>query len=698
MKNIMNFKFFAVVAFVIASVQLTFVSCSDDPGAENYYTSSKEYAADFLMNRGEFSSFSRVLQRGKMMTLLGTYGAYTVFAPTNDAFDKYLAGRGLTSVEELSDADCDTLTRTHIIEDIAYFTTDFSDGNYSKTNMLSRVMSIISESDTDDVTGAIKLQMRINKSAIMQTPDDSVENGVVHTMSDVIGADNNMLADVLQKDSLISLFYQAFVATGMEKNVSEYRDNSYTVGADSIDWTNDALVIHTASEYDNVAYPKERLYFFTAFVEPDSIYNKRGIYNLDQLRAFAKEIYDEAYPEDAGITDETDRRNSLNRFVSYHILDRRGEYYTLTCVDGANSTLAKNWDRTKWDIADWYETILPHSLMKFSFPAGTSEGGLYINRRGVMARADSRGEKIRGAKVYHPSEMKAQSTAVNGVYHYIDDIIHYGRFTQEDVLNERLRFDASTLSPDFMNSGARGHYTKSSYENGKYGIFDATANANNKQRCLGFKAGFVKNFEYTDATHLHVRPRTLSFWSYQGDEVTIKGIFDFKVKLPPVPAGTYEVRIFTCTGFSSRGIIQAYFGESKNGEMPTEWLPQGIPFDMRPAGNDPMIGWKSDSELGDATEIAAFDKQFHNRGWMRGPHSYANATSEAGGTRASTTFCNQNNTLRRVIGTFTTDGKSDWYMRVQQKMNSKDNEMNFDFMELCPRSVYNDDNYPEDRW
>ncbi len=678
---------------------MAFVSCSDEPAAENYYTSTKEYASDFLMNRGEFSSFSRVLQRGKIMTLLGTYGSYTVFAPTDAAFDKYLAGRGLTSVEELSDADCDTITRTHIIEDVAYYTTDFSEGNYSKTNMLSRVMSIISESDTDEVTGTIRLRMRINKSAVIQTPDDSVENGVVHTMADVIDVDNNMLADVLKKDSLISLFYQAFVATEMEKHVSEYRDNSYTVGSDSTDWTNDALIVHTGGEYDNVAYPKERLFFFTAFVEPDSIYHKHGIHTLDDLRRYAKEIYDDMYPEDAGVTDETDRRNSLNRFVSYHILDRRGEYYTLTCVDGANSTLAKCWDRTKWDIADWYETIMPHSLMKFSFPAGATEGGLYINRRGVMARPDSRGEKIRGAKVYSPSEMKAQAIAVNGVYHYIDDIIHYGRFTQEEVFNERLRFDTSTLSPDFMNSGARGHYTKYlNYENGKYGGQDFTNNATNKAHCLGFKAGYVKNFEYTDATHLHVRPRVLTFWSYQGDEITIKGIFDFKVKLPPVPAGTYEVRFMTCIGFASRGIIQAYFGESRNGEMPTEWIPQGIPFDMRPNGDDPMIGWKPDSEIGDAAEIAAFDKQLHNRGWMRGPHSYYASTDYANGIRANTSFCNNAGTMRKIIGTFESDGKSDYYMRVQQKMNSKDNEMNFDFIELCPRSVYNDDNYPEDRW
>jgi hypothetical protein len=46
----------------------------------------------------------------------------------------------------------------------------------------------------------------------------------------------------------------------------------------------------------------------------------------------------------------------------------------------------------------------------------------------------------------------------------------------------------------------------------------------------------------------------------------------------------------------------------------------------------------------------------------------------------------------------TTDGKTDHYLRIQQRMQSRDNEMNFDFIELCPSSVYNNEFYPEDRW
>lgn len=692
MKTIKNLKFFAIVAFAVSAVQMSFVSCSDDPGAENYYTTTAEYAADFVRGREQFSNFVRVVEAANKMHLLSTYGEYTVFAPTNEAFDKYLAGRGWTTIDSLLKykADCDSIACTHIIEHAVYFTTDFSDGTYNQTNMLNRVLTISCDSDTLSVPGEVRLAMYINKTARILQADDSVKNGVVHTMGDVIGVQTYMLPDIIAKDPNATIYSEALKITGMAARLIDFEDKTYSVGQDSIDWTNDELVTHTASEYDNVAYPKNRLFKYTAFIVPDDVLKEKyGIEDINGLRRKAAEIYDVMYPEDAQYYDDkylTDRRNSLNRFISYHLLDRIGTYYTLTAVDGPNSTLAQNWDRRNWDIADWYETMMPHSLMKFSFPQG-SESGLYINRRGVQSRADYRGVRERGAKVYTPSEVKIDQTAVNGVYHYIDDIIHYGEKTQRIILDERMRFDCSTLSPDFMNSGARGHYTKSNYENGKYGLLDATPNHNNKQTCLGFKAGFVKNFDYDNATHLHVRPRVLSFWSYQGDEVTVKGIFDVTVKLPPVPAGTYELRFLTCLGFDSRGIIQAYF----------DGKPCGIPFDMRPAGNDPKIGWQSDASLGDDDAIAAFDKNFRNRGWMKGPKSYYSANSESGGTKG-TCFSENERTLRRIITTFTTDGKTDHYLRIQQRMQSINNEMNFDFIELCPSSVYNNEFYPEDRW
>ena len=494
------------------------------------------------------------------------------------------------------------------------------------------------------------------------------------------------LSILLKNDENIQLFTAALEATGWMEKLKCYADEDYSVGNDSTNWNNDKLVFLSAEEYDNVAYMRERLIAHTVFIEPDTVFNnKYGISSLDDLRLKAHALYDPMYPEDVAVGDETDPRNALNRFVAYHILPFRAGYYQLTCVDGENSELAALWNRRKQDIADWYEACMPHSIMKCSFPSG-SQSGLYINRRGVQSRADEREVFVRGAKVYTPAQMaETPSIGVNGTYHYIDDIIAYDQQTQQVVLDERMRIDCSTLSPDFITSGARGHKTR----NGRYGVFDWSLTSNNRNTCLGFKAGSARNFEYNDEeTHLHVRPRALSFWSYQGDEVCISGQFDVTVKLPPLPAGTYELRLGTCVGYTTRTTVQFYL----------DGAAQGDPVDFRPKGKD-LCGWKSDTELGDEEAIAAFDQSLREQGWMKGPASYPT-------TYYNEWFRDLPNTLRKIIGTFTTDGKTDHYLRMTNT-NTEDtapkwgweykHTLDFDYLELVPSTIYDNAEVPEDR-
>lgn len=719
-----KFQFLAVALFIISAIQIVFVSCDDDPGVENYYTSTKEYASDFLQNRpGQFSEYVKILNRAtgetgnlRLLNLLGTYGQYTVFAPTNEAIEKYLLGKGLQSVEELSKEDCDTIALNSIIENGMHFITDFSQGTYPQLNMLSRIMKVSTDSATVD--GKIVLDINVNNAKMVHY-DDSVSNGVVHTMGSIVGSSNEVISDVIYADSTLTLFAEALKVTHIQDSLTKTRDYSYSVGSDSVDWTNPALCFHTANEYDNVAYMKERLFMFTAFVESDKVYERYGITNIDELEDYAHKLYDDMYPQDAGVTDRTDRRNALNRFVSYHILPMKGDYYKLTAVDGdqkdqnTSPSITKNIARRKIDICDWYETMMPHSLMKFSFPSGTSYG-LYINRRGVQSRPDYRGVFVRGAKIMTAGDLVGDktnedplvTTALNGMFYKIDDIIAYDRNTQEVVLDERFRFDTSTLSPDFLTSGARGHYARNGAgsKNGKYAPGGQGADPyTNNATCLGFKAGTAKNFFFEDAkTHIHVRPRVIDYWSYEGDEMIVKGQFDFAIKLPPVPAGDYEVRMMTCVGFPSRGIMQSYIGKStekvetfEDVKSKVDLKPQGIPFDMRPGGTT-LFGNKNDKTLGDEDAIQAFDKSIHNNGWMKGPGSYNSGSS--GWADINTSFRNFDTTIRRVLGHFSTDGNEDVYLRLQQKMESSENEMNLDFIEVVRSSVYNNEYFPEDRW
>ena len=443
--KLIKIKFWAVVLFIISAVQMGIVSCSDDPGVDNYYTIVREYAADYLKNRDEYSQYLKILERAtgerqdlRLVDMLGTYGSYTVFAPTNDAVDKYLQAKGLTSVDELSKEDCDTIALNSIIDGKAYFTTDDCEDMIS--NMLERKLRFKFLLELDEETGDSVPFTYIN-SATVAHENDSVSNGVIHVVSDLVDTYNGLIGALIQTDSTCLLYNDAFKVTGILDSLEYDEDKSYGWAStqdriDSCTWTNDKLCIPTAKdanggggEYDNVAYPEKRYFNFTVFMCPDSILKeKHGIETLDDLRRKARELYEPMYPEYAEITDEKDRRNYLNMFISYHVLNRYGSYYTLTSND--NSDLPNNFNRRKYDIVDFYETLMPHSLMKFSFPSG-SKVGLYINRRGVQSRVDDRGVFVQGAKVLNSSLFPdTKFDANNGIYHYIDDIVAYEDCTQ----------------------------------------------------------------------------------------------------------------------------------------------------------------------------------------------------------------------------------------------------------------------------
>ena len=68
----------------------------------------------------------------------------------------------------------------------------------------------------------------------------------------------------------------------------------------------------------------------------------------------------------------------------------------------------------------------------------------------------------------------------------------------------------------------------------------------------------------------------------------VLGLYDFVLKLPPVPAaGTYEIRMGLSNN-SLRGMCQVYFGNS-----PNDLRPAGLPVDMRQKGQatTTLVGW-----------------------------------------------------------------------------------------------------------
>jgi hypothetical protein len=159
------------------------------------------------------------------------------------------------------------------------------------------------------------------------------------------------------------------------------------------------------------------------------------------------------------------------------------------------------------------------------------------------------------------------------------------------------------------------------------------------------------------------------WYNAQTDEMLLMGLFDVTIKLPPVPAGTYELNI----GHSAstvRPIVFAYLDDELIDTI-----------DFRKISHD--IGWVSDEYLQyDEDAIAENDNLLFGQGYRKGL-SYINIPWSREPQRESE-LC-----LRRIITTFTTDGKSDHYLRLKNANEYDDGSTHFmiDFIELCPTHI-----------
>ena len=327
----------------------------------------------------------------------------------------------------------------------------------------------------------------------------------------------------LAVDPNTTLFSQALQLTGLADSLLVYEDENYPTNLSGQTFT-----MLSGFNYDRGYYQASRPRRFTVFVETDSVFHAAGINNIDDLKAWAKRTYDEVFPQDAAISNPTDRRHSLNRFVSYHILRHAAGYKALTLVNDRNHYMSNHMPGTTRDVTTFYETLMPFASLKCSYPRGVTPDGIYLNRRGLKDSCTVRGIHIMqdAGEYNHWTD--------NGDYYYIDNLLAYDKTTQEEVLYDMWRVDFKALSPDLLNIGFR----------------------NEDSALFGFPSAFVDNFE-TDAELVAMNAHQYYWWSYEGDAVFCPNMRRLTVKLPPLPQALWQVRLGYNVG-SERPVINTY--------------------------------------------------------------------------------------------------------------------------------------------
>lgn len=662
----MKTKSIALAAIVIMALS----GCREhiDEGAR--YTFTGHTIASFLEENEEiYSSFIDILDRGGRLNLMKAYGQYTCFAPTNDAIARYLYEQdsiyraslvdenpndivwtGVTSPElsELSDSMCKVISQTHLLPAV-YLTTDMEGDIIPTMNMNDRYLSLSYDVDENNLNVLL-----INGTGEIIAKDEEVENGVVHTIARVLTPSTNTVPAQMLEHDYFHIFGEALEMTGYDEQLQLYKDESYTEG--------DLKASGIYKDSPLCPYPENRYYGFTAFIETDQVFQENGINNFDDLVEKCKEWYPNADPN----APYTSKDNPVNQFIGYHLIDRKLPYSRLVCYKiNPHANFNSEKDLVNFsDRTEYYETM-NNRLMKVTMPRSNPkyQTTILIN---YTKDTDASVEDYMNVKVYEPNEFRDADTlyadfaaeALNGTIHAIDKILLYNEDVMAGrVLNSIIRIDAASLCSELTNNNIRWHYFTHSGDGEVY-----------------IPHTYCKNMKVnTDETRQYYLSPHTNWSDYQGDEMMTLGTFDFAYKLPPVPAGTYEIRMGYSAN-SARHIVQFYI----DGEV------AGIPVDLRLLGNSPTINWIADANTED--NGIANDKEMKNRGYLKGS-TIVRAYNE------TTLARDDNSTLRKVITTkYLSEGEH--WIRFKNVNDQDDGNAQFmhDYFEIVPVTYLRNEN------
>ncbi len=228
-------------------------------------------------NKEEYSKFYRIMNQGKLANILYGYNphgeGYTLFLPTDEAIEHFI--QQLPYVSNFEELMLDT---GYISEFALYHavngkirTDDFPFGALTDTTFTGDRLAINYDLDTEHQI------IKINNVAPIIKANLQMTNGYIHVISEVLQKPEISGYEWLQDQEAFSIMAQAMEITGMKDRL-------------------------TGENY-------------TFFIEPDSIYNRNGIYSLvDLLDRFGN-------PEVA----YTNWNNPFYQFTAFHIL--QGIYY-----------------------------------------------------------------------------------------------------------------------------------------------------------------------------------------------------------------------------------------------------------------------------------------------------------------------------------------------------------------------------------
>lgn len=701
-----------IICLVVVCVTIVMTGCKENVDMSARYVFKEQTIIDYLERHEQYSEYLNIIgivrassvSETTVKQLLTARGNYTVFAPTNEAIQDYL--QSLVDKELISAPDWESFPDERSLDSIysviAYNSvidggdvTTYEVGSFPTTQDAEIPMANMYDRKLTIHWGDVGDTIFVNGSPIdTKNRDIPATNGVIHVVSKVVAPSNNTMGHLLT-DHIVGrkqgfrIAGKLVEAVGLLDSLKVWRDevyeDLYKKGTVKM-----SITSNTDGSSQVFYSPEHRYIGFTYFAETDSFW-------AEAIGKPATEISIEdvvnyltsegVYPDAVNDDNYGNEDNLLNRFVTYHLLPMSLSTDRLVYHYNENGYNPNNEKRTV-AICENYTTMGKRRLMRL-FESRESNG-VYINRfpnlnneRSGNYREASCDADKEGVKVGSPN-LDEENNVRNGIIYPIEKLLVYDDNTRSSMQANRIRWDVTAMWPEFMTNDIRCSEIKES-----------------KRQCVYIPSDnaykYLNDVSISEETNFLYWPGYGNGWqNMQGDEMSIRGLTDCTMTLPPVPKrGTYELRYAIQCGGNMRGMVQFYWGTD-----PERLSAVGIPMDLRQGAYylntsrgsvKSDIGYAADTEDDDYN--AEIDKRLRNNGFMKGCQQYA-----AGGPGAQTMMRGSDICIRRILLRATMDPDETYYIRFKTVMDDPTRYFYMDYLEYAAKEVYDNPETPEDIW
>ena len=212
MKTKSNFKTIFSLVAMIAIGMFVLTSCQkDDDNNDNNMNDAPKSIAAIASADPQFSILVQALTKADLATTLSQSGTYTVFAPTNDAFNALFSKLGVSGIDQLSAEALRPILLYHVLGSKA-ISSGLTSGYVSTLSpaFAGRFVSL-----KIDVSGSVML----NSSASVSKADILASNGVIHVINQVLLPPT--VADLAVANSNFSTLVSALSGAGLVPALSD---------------------------------------------------------------------------------------------------------------------------------------------------------------------------------------------------------------------------------------------------------------------------------------------------------------------------------------------------------------------------------------------------------------------------------------------------------------------------------------------